>query len=811
MPHGGCQRGLTWGGRAKTMRPVLDMKAAWHRWLRSAASGRVAVGLVVVLLGVAGYIVTTHAVDSDRRAAADRQAATVAQQLSALLTERVGKLATGLGNALAGEPVPNGRRFAALVGGATTTVGLGQAMWVESVTAGGRRAYELRIGTPITRPPGSRPAPPARSYLPATFVTNLPFRQGADMSALPALAATLQSPASVFAGTATSEETVAGQPGFFVVQGAQFGRGPGSQGFLVVFVPAGWLSQYLTENPHRTAISLDDRRLAGMLGTTPAASQSFVALTDRWQVDVASDPATQLQTIVPRLALAWPLATALIVYLIGRGMLRRRRAEREVDDIFDLSLDLLCIVGVDGYLKRVNPAFQRTLGYEPAELLAHPVVEFVHPDDREATTDSIAALQKGQEAEPFESRFVRADGAVRWLQWNTRPILERGLLYAAAHDVTDTRMLVDEQAALRRVATLVAQGPDAGDLFKAVAVEVGQLLGADATRLLRYEPDGTTSVVAGHGASDAELGLRAREDLEGTHVWGRVARRARPASADHRVDASDLPAASLASFGIEAAVAAPIVVSGRPWGVIVAVWERADMVRTDTETRMGKFTELVATAVANAESRAELAASRGRIVATADETRRRIERDLHDGAQQRLVSTILTLKQAQQALGDGSEDAAELVEQALESTEGAHDELRELARGIHPAVLSKGGLALALTTVARRSPIPVALDVRTDARLPEPTEVTAYFVISEALTNAAKYSSASTVQVTVERINGDVRLSISDDGVGGADPARGSGLIGLRDRVEAAGGTLTVESPAGEGTHLTAELPIVPR
>ena len=249
-----------------------------------------------------------------------------------------------------------------------------------------------------------------------------------------------------------------------------------------------------------------------MLGTTPAASQSFEALTDQWRVDVASDPDTPLQTIVPRLALAWPLATALLVYLIGRGMLRRRRAEREVDDIFDLSLDLLCIVGVDGYLKRVNPAFERTLGYEPAELLAHPLVEFVHPDDREATTQSIAELQKGQEAEPFESRYVRADGAVRWLQWNTRPMLERGLMYAAAHDVTDTRMLVDEQAALRRVATLVAEGPDAGDLFKAVAVEVGQLLGADATRLLRYEPDGTASVVAAHGASDAELGVRARED-----------------------------------------------------------------------------------------------------------------------------------------------------------------------------------------------------------------------------------------------------------------------------------------------------------
>ena len=790
------------------------MKAASHRSLRSAASGRVAVALLVVLLSVVAFVVTKHAVDADRRAAADRQAASVAEQLSTLLTGRAGTLAVGLGNALAGERVPDSHRFAALVGGATTTIGLGQAMWVESVTARARRAYESRIGAPITRLFGGGPAPAAPSYLPATFTTGLPsppFRPGVDVSSLRALATTLQNPASVFAGTATSEQTVAGQRGFFVVQGAQFGRGPGSRGFLVVFVPAGWLGQYLDENPRLTAISVGGHRLAGTLGTTPAASQSFLALTDRWRVDVASEPTTQLQAILPRIALVWPLATALIVYLIGRGMLRRRRAEREVDDIFDLSLDLLCIVGVDGYLKRVNPAFQRTLGYEPAELLAHPLVEFVHPDDREATTESIASLQKGQEAKAFESRFVRADGAVRWLQWNTRPILERGLMYAAAHDVTDNRMLLQEQAALRRVATLVAQGPAASDLFKAVAVEVGQLLGAEATRLLRYDPDGTASVVAAHGASDSEIVGRARAGLDSSQVWTRVAQRAGADRGDRPADWSAPTADAKIAPGVGAAVAAPIVVSGRPWGVIVAAWKRANMVRADTETRMGQFTELVATAVANAESRSELAASRQRIVATADETRRRIERDLHDGAQQRLVSTILTLKHAQQALGDGSDDAAELVERALESTESAHDELRELARGIHPAVLAKGGLAAALKNVARRSPIPVALDVPTDARLPQTTEVTAYFVISEALTNAAKHSNASAVQVTVDRIDGEVRMSISDDGVGGADPARGSGLVGLKDRVEAAGGSLTVQSPHGKGTHLIAELPIAAR
>jgi signal transduction histidine kinase len=204
----------------------------------------------------------------------------------------------------------------------------------------------------------------------------------------------------------------------------------------------------------------------------------------------------------------------------------------------------------------------------------------------------------------------------------------------------------------------------------------------------------------------------------------------------------------------------------------------------------------------------ELAMSRRRIVATADETRRRVERDLHDGAQQRLVTTILTLKRARQAVDGGSEDVAGLIEQAVVSTERANDELRELARGIHPAILSAGGLRPALKGIARRSPIPVVLDFQIHDRLPERIEVTAYYVVSEALANAAKHSQASAVHITVAVTDGDVQLSITDDGVGGADPAGGSGLIGLKDRVGAAGGTMAVESLPGKGTHLAVALPV---
>ncbi|HEV7752222.1 MAG TPA: PAS domain S-box protein [Baekduia sp.] len=763
--------------------------------------------LLVVLLSVAGLVVTTLAVNDERRDSAHRRAEVQALAVQGQL-ERARAFAVGLSNALQGEPVPNGRRFAALEGSATTTVGLTAAMWVERVTHQGRRRYERRIRAPITRPPGGRVAPPAATYLPATFVTGVAVRPGADMFRVPALAATLRDPTSVFAGTATPSAAVAGRRGFFVVQGAQFGQGPGSQGFLVVFVPADWLSVSQNLDAHRTAIWLDGRRLSGALATAPAAGQSFAALTRRWRVDVGREPRTALQATLPWLAVAWPPATAVLVYLLGRGMLRRRRAERQVDDIFDLSLDLLCVAGLDGYFKRVNPAFEHTLGYAAAELLSRPSLEFVHPDDRQRTAEMIGALSEGGHISHFENRYIRADGAVRWLQWSTRVMPEKGLMYAAARDVSENRMLTHEQAALRRVATLVAQGHDAGELFDAVAVEVGRLLSADATRLLRYQEDGTASVVGSYGASDAEIGVGSHLRLDPGQIWGRVAQSRSPERTDRLGDGSDALAKSLLAVGIVVAVAVPIVVSGRPWGAIVAAWKHPHMAGGDTEIRMAQFTELVATAVANAESGAELAASRRRIVATADEARRQIERDLHDGAQQRLVSTVVALELARKELGDADGPVAELVDEALANAQGGIDDVRELARGIHPRILSSGGLGPALKTLAGRSPIAVTVNIQTDVRLPENVEVTAYYVASEALTNAAKHAHASEVGIAVDVDDRWMVLTIADDGAGGADPSRGSGLIGLHDRVAALGGALTVHSEPGAGTVLVAQIPV---
>ncbi len=222
----------------------------------------------------------------------------------------------------------------------------------------------------------------------------------------------------------------------------------------------------------------------------------------------------------------------------------------------------------------------------------------------------------------------------------------------------------------------------------------------------------------------------------------------------------------------------------------------------DFERRLAKFTELLATAIANAEGRAELDASRARIVATADATRRRIERDLHDGAQQQLVGLALALRAAQATVPEELEQHRGELGRVVDGLKAAVDDLREIALGIHPAGLTEDGLAAALKRLVARSPLRVNLDCRADDRFPEPVEVTAYYVVSESMTNAAKYADIPVVDVTVAAVGDALRVEVRDDGRGGADPAKGSGLLGLRDRVEAIGGTMRLTSH--EPRQLTA-------
>jgi len=372
-------------------------------------------------------------------------------------------------------------------------------------------------------------------------------------------------------------------------------------------------------------------------------------------------------------------------------------------------------------------------------------------------------------------------------------------------------LLVEEQAALHRVATLVARGIDPAEVFSAVAEEIRRLLDADRAAIARFEHDGKSVVgVGGSGEEDAvtwPIGtlVEIPDYLASAVVW----RTGRPVQVDEDewISESDPAAHRLRELGIRSTVASPIHVEGRLWGAVTA-WTRRGPFPPGTADRMADFTELVATAVGNAESQAELTASRARIVAAADQVRRRIERDLHDGTQQRLVSLGLELRLTQGMVPAELAGLETEIGKVADELKGVVEDLRVIARGIHPAILSEGGLGPALRTLARRAAVPVELEVPALGRLPEPVEVAAYYAVSEALTNATRHARASVVSIGLEERDGCLHLSIRDDGAGGADPARGSGLIGLRDRAEALGGSLEVSSPPGEGTLMLVQLPL---
>jgi signal transduction histidine kinase len=368
--------------------------------------------------------------------------------------------------------------------------------------------------------------------------------------------------------------------------------------------------------------------------------------------------------------------------------------------------------------------------------------------------------------------------------------------------------LAEEQAALRRVATLVARGAAPPEVFAAVAGELAQQLGADVTKIFRFEPEDTATVVGGWSTPGMHVPIGARLTLEGEGVAAEVKETGQPARTERFEGPPGSVPECFSRDGARRGIGSPIVVEGELWGVAIAAFAHDVPLADDSEARITGFTELVATAIANAAAQAELTESRARIVATADETRRRIERDLHDGAQQRLVSLALQLRAAQAAVPSDQPELQSELDRVAAGLNSALDELREFARGIHPAILAEGGLGAALKTLARRSAVPVELDMRVGTRLPERIEVGAYYVVSEALTNAAKHASASRVSVEVAVEDGVVRVSVRDDGDGGADFTRGSGLVGLKDRVEALGGRISVESERGEGTAIAVTLPL---
>src|SRR3954447_1630787 len=368
--------------------------------------------------------------------------------------------------------------------------------------------------------------------------------------------------------------------------------------------------------------------------------------------------------------------------------------------------------------------------------------------------------------------------------------------------------LSDEQSALRRVATQVAQGVPPGVLFTAVTEEVGRLCDADLARMERYEPDGTVTGVAAWSRVPAHLTVGERFDLDGLSVAREVRRRGGPIRLESFAGESGTIAQEAQMLGIRSSIGCPITVGGQLWGVVAASTTRDSPFPAKTEAQIAGFTELVATAIENAEARAELMASRARVVATADRTRRQIERNLHDGAQQRLVSLALRLQTAQAKVPLELIELTAELDQVHGGLTDALEDLRETARGIHPAILAEGGLSPALKSLGRRSAIPIRLTLRAEPRLSERLEASAYYFVSQALTNAAKHSHASLVAVTTDITGDALRVEVRDNGQGGAAFSRGTGLLGLRDRVEALGGRLSLDSPRGAGTTLTAEFPL---
>ena len=1291
----------------------------------------------MLVLSIVGFFLARALGESNARRDSEHRAEIAAVRVRDSVTQAT-TLVDGVRGLLVSEPTPLTPAEFVQVGALwLAPSGLPAAAWVERVPASGRAAYERRIHHPIVTPFSTGAPPPVgrkRTYYPATFVTRSPplSTEGIDLGGIADVVKAMTRPQTEFGVTATPLLRLAdGTPGLFLVESAQRVDERGVYpGYAVLFVPASWLLEAASPTGHVNASALRSLQIrvgggsAGNLhGAAPARSR-FTEAGVPFEVSVPRVGVRGAAAALPWIVLGVGLLLAVLVWMLGVFAARRERAKAELDRLFTLTPDVIVVAGFDGYLKRVNPAFEQLLGYSQEEALARPYIEFVHPDDRARTETETNRLREGALAEAFEIRYLRKDGSLRWIEWTATSVQHERQIYAVGRDATERRqaeadlraaekrhrVLAEEQAALRRVATLVARGvppsavfavvaeevgkvipaadfalvsryhgdgaaefvgtwrragepPTAGrrvplggrnlhtlvfetqqaarvdrlddaatatviarelgarssagapitvagrvwgvviaasvhekglpegvehrlaaftelvataianaetgervttlldeqaalrrvatlvaeaappqEVFTAVAEEAARLLPADVAVVGRYGEDdtvtyiggstttgmpivvGTTNVLGGRNVAtlvhescqparldtyegatgdgveegralgvsssvgvpitvagqlwgimvaaatggkvaspDTERRLaaftelistaiansQAREELRGVAdeqaalrrvatlvaeeappedvfravaaevgqllsaaefasvgrysadrtvtfagTWSRngeivapstlslggqnastlAYEHQRPVRIDRYVDASDISEAVQAS-GMHSAVAAPISVAGRLWGVMVvnardedafprgaeqrlaeftglvsaalsntaardelrevadvqaalrrvatlaaggapspevfaavaeevqrmvpsefvyigrynedrsvtyvAAWDGGRVagkdatfpvggrnlttmvyesgepgrlatyedasglavanahargittgvgvpitvggrlwgvvvasvtggkdVHPDTERRLAEFTDLLATAISNAEAQAELTASRARIVTTADETRRRIERDLHDGAQQRLVSLALQLRSARAAVPPELGELAAEFERAATGLTGAVEELRELAQGIHPAVLAEGGLGPALRTLARRSSIPTTLEVRVDGRLPEPIEVAAYYVVSEALTNAAKHSEASAVEVDVEIADGALRVRVRDDGIGGAVFARRSGLVGVKDRVEALGGRILVESPPGAGTSIQVELPL---
>ncbi|MBD0283119.1 MAG: MASE1 domain-containing protein [Thermoleophilaceae bacterium] len=419
------------------------------------------------------------------------------------------------------------------------------------------------------------------------------------------------------------------------------------------------------------------------------------------------------------------------------------------------------------------------------------------PFVRDSITDSLLATQLFIATAALTSLLLAAVTAER-----TRAAEALAVSEAAQ------RALADEHAALRRVATLVAAESPPSRVFQQVTEEVGRLLGLPAATVVQYHGAHTATVVGGwseHGRLPLPVG--ASLELDGDSVVAEVLRTGAAQRVERYDEAGGSVAETLRSAGYRAAVAAPVTVAGGLWGSLVAATTSDEPLPDGLERRLCDFADLVGQALANADARERLAASRAELVEVGDAERRRLERNLHDGAQQRLVSVALGLGVVGAKLDDDPGTAREALSAARDDLARGLEELRELARGLHPVLLTERGLGPALDALLARAHVPVEIVELPEERLTAPVEAAAYYVVAEAITNVAKYARASHATVRIRRSDGCARVMVSDDGVGGADPARGTGLRGLAARVEALGGRLDVDSPPERGTRIQAEIP----
>jgi PAS domain S-box-containing protein len=491
---------------------------------------------------------------------------------------------------------------------------------------------------------------------------------------------------------------------------------------------------------------------------------------------------------------------------------------------------LVCVLDAEGRILLFNDSCERATGFRRDEVLGRDARDFViPPEEAEAFGDVLAYIWRTGLSSPQVGHWVTKDGGRRLLAWSNKLMQtadgSNSYLVTTGIDLTEPASqpegalvgdveaklaeigrLAQEQRALRRVATLVASEATPERVFAAVSEESARVLEVDGSAVFRYEGDDTATVVGRHDRDDVgvfKVGDRILAD-DNTAI-GRARDTGLPARIDDYFALDTDVAKLMIAVGYRSTVAAPIFVGGVPWGAVGIA--AVDDLPPDSEARLMGFCELASLAVASAQAREDLQSSRARIVKAGDEQRRKLERNLHDGAQQRLVSLALTIRLARAKLTSDPDTLGPILAGAAAELDMALEELRELARGLHPAALTEQGLGPALEALGERLPVEVKVDAL-DERLSDHVEATAYYICSEALTNVAKHAEASCAHVTFEREGGILRFEITDDGRGGADPRDGSGILGLRDRAEASGGTLFVISPPGKGTVVTGTLPL---